>query len=306
MRDKSPTRSTMSADLLAGLTAAIPSIPGAMASGVLAGVSPLGDMFAGMPAAYATFVGYDEVAHHSGIESEDAFDVLRKLDRQLARLESAARQVPHPYHLVLLSDHGHSGGATFKQRYSLSLEEFVQQLATDKSSWRYERASLEQIEAAYPGLLDGLAQHRGIGFVLATPGPAGHQPVGGLVFGPGAGAVVGRCFHPDVSHHAARPGSLARRVVRRADRRPDLGSGQNGLCLVREPLCHLQNVIYGSVGAIIAFFLWSCLSAQIFLLGAEFTAEHSRWRRAGRPVETQPLHEWLADWSPVREIEEGT
>lgn len=65
-------------------------------------------------------------------------------------------------------------------------------------------------------------------------------------------------------------------------------------------------MIYGSVGAIIAFFLWSCLSAQIFLLGAEFTAEHSRWRRAGRPVETQPLHEWLADWSPVREIEEGT
>jgi SulP family sulfate permease len=35
------SRSTLSADLLAGLTAAIPSIPDAMASGVLAGVSPL-------------------------------------------------------------------------------------------------------------------------------------------------------------------------------------------------------------------------------------------------------------------------
>jgi SulP family sulfate permease len=35
------TRSTLTADLLAGLTAAIPSIPDAMASGVLAGVSPL-------------------------------------------------------------------------------------------------------------------------------------------------------------------------------------------------------------------------------------------------------------------------
>jgi SulP family sulfate permease len=35
------TRATWSADLLAGLTAAIPSIPDAMASGVLAGVSPL-------------------------------------------------------------------------------------------------------------------------------------------------------------------------------------------------------------------------------------------------------------------------
>jgi membrane protein len=62
------------------------------------------------------------------------------------------------------------------------------------------------------------------------------------------------------------------------------------------------NVIYGSVGAIIAFLLWAYLSAQIFLLGAEFTAEYSRWRRAGRLVETRPLREWLADWSPQREM----
>ena len=65
------------------------------------------------------------------------------------------------------------------------------------------------------------------------------------------------------------------------------------------------NVIYGSMGAIIGFLLWSYLSAQIFLLGAEFTAEYSRWRRAGRPAETRPLREWLADWSPLRGIEEG-
>ena len=57
------------------------------------------------------------------------------------------------------------------------------------------------------------------------------------------------------------------------------------------------NVIYGSVGAIIVFVLWSYLSAQVFLLGAEFTAERSRWLRAGRPVETRPLWQWIDDWS---------
>jgi uncharacterized membrane protein YvlD (DUF360 family) len=88
----------------------------------------IGDMFAGAPSGYATFVGYDEVAHHSGVESEDAFDVLRKLDQQFSRLESAARQAPRPYHFVILSDHGQSGGATFKQRYHMTLEEFVQSL----------------------------------------------------------------------------------------------------------------------------------------------------------------------------------
>lgn len=64
------------------------------------------------------------------------------------------------------------------------------------------------------------------------------------------------------------------------------------------------NVIYGPVAAIIAFLLWSYLSAQLFLLGAEFTAEYHRWRRAGRPLETRPLREWMAGWSPLREIEE--
>ena len=64
-------------------------------------------------------------------------------------------------------------------------------------------------------------------------------------------------------------------------------------------------VIYGSVGAIIAFLLWCYLSGQILLLGAEFTAEYSRWRRAGRPIETRPLGEWMADWSRTREIEVG-
>ena len=91
----------------------------------------IGDMYAGAPSVYATFAGYDEVAHHSGVESKDALDVLRKLDQQFARLESAAEGAPRPYHFVILSDHGQSAGATFKQRYHMSLEELVQKLAEE-------------------------------------------------------------------------------------------------------------------------------------------------------------------------------
>ena len=88
----------------------------------------IGDIFAGRKSAYATFVGYDEIAHHSGILDPGAFDALFKLDQQFARLETAIRDAPRPYHLVILSDHGQTGGATFKQRYDMTLEEFVQQL----------------------------------------------------------------------------------------------------------------------------------------------------------------------------------
>ena len=86
----------------------------------------IGDIFAGVPAAYTTFVGYDEVAHHSGVETKDAFDALFKIDQQFARLENATENAPRPYHFVILSDHGQSGGATFKQRYGKTLEDLVQ------------------------------------------------------------------------------------------------------------------------------------------------------------------------------------
>lgn len=88
----------------------------------------LGDMLGGIPSAYATFVGYDEIAHHSGILDPGAFDILHKLDQQFGRLETATADTPRPYHLVILSDHGQSGGATFLQRYGMTLQEYVQGL----------------------------------------------------------------------------------------------------------------------------------------------------------------------------------
>jgi len=85
----------------------------------------MADIVEGIPVTYATFVGYDEVAHHSGIREPDAFKVLRRHDRQLARLERAMAQAPRPYHLVALSDHGQTQGRPFRQRYGHTLEEVV-------------------------------------------------------------------------------------------------------------------------------------------------------------------------------------
>jgi len=57
------------------------------------------------------------------------------------------------------------------------------------------------------------------------------------------------------------------------------------------------SLIYGSVGVIIGFLLWAYLSAMILLLGAEFTAQYTAWRNAGRPVESAPLSQWVNEWS---------
>ena len=86
----------------------------------------MGDIVEGVPVAYSTFVGYDEVAHHSGIEQPDAFAALKQHDAQLARLEKAVELAPRPYHLVVLSDHGQTQGRPFRQRYDRTLEQVVQ------------------------------------------------------------------------------------------------------------------------------------------------------------------------------------
>ena len=85
----------------------------------------MADIVEGVPVSYATFVGYDEVAHHSGIREPDALAVLGRHDRQLQRLERAVAQAPRPYHLVVLSDHGQTQGAPFRQRYGETLEQLV-------------------------------------------------------------------------------------------------------------------------------------------------------------------------------------
>jgi len=86
----------------------------------------LSDMMSGRPAIYATFSSYDEVAHHSGLERPDTLVALRKLDEQFGRIERARRYAARPYKLVVLSDHGQTQGATFKQRNGYDLHDLVQ------------------------------------------------------------------------------------------------------------------------------------------------------------------------------------
>lgn len=93
----------------------------------------IGDMYEGRTLVFTDILGYDEVAHHSGVERADSLRVLRDIDRQLARLETAARDTPRPYQIVVLSDHGQSQGPTFQQRFGASLDDLVRQSSAASS-----------------------------------------------------------------------------------------------------------------------------------------------------------------------------
>ncbi len=92
----------------------------------------IGDIYSGKyNRIYATYMGYDEIAHHSGIRDDDAFGALKKIDRDIKRLHRAASEANREYKFIILSDHGQSGGPTFKQKYHMTLETLVREYLPD-------------------------------------------------------------------------------------------------------------------------------------------------------------------------------
>jgi uncharacterized membrane protein YvlD (DUF360 family) len=92
------------------------------------------EVYRGANVIYADFTDYDEIAHHSGPERVEAFDALDGIDAAFATIAKAAEAAPRPYRIVVLSDHGQSLGATFKQRYGESLADLIRRLMGGRAS----------------------------------------------------------------------------------------------------------------------------------------------------------------------------
>ena len=85
-------------------------------------------MTRGAPSIYCDFVDYDEIAHHAGPDRPESLAALEGVDGVLATLEGLVATAPRPYHFVVVSDHGQSQGATFRQRYGVALEDLIHRL----------------------------------------------------------------------------------------------------------------------------------------------------------------------------------
>ncbi|MEV6693559.1 alkaline phosphatase family protein [Micromonospora sp. NPDC051196] len=90
-------------------------------------------MARGTPVIFCDFVDYDEVAHHAGPARPEAMAALETLDHTLGILQRLAVEGARPYHVVVLSDHGQSQGATFRQRYGESLAQLVKRLTATQA-----------------------------------------------------------------------------------------------------------------------------------------------------------------------------
>ncbi|WP_231956845.1 MULTISPECIES: alkaline phosphatase family protein [unclassified Actinoplanes] len=164
-------------------------------------------MARGVPVVYCDLVDYDEVAHHAGPARPESMRQLESLDRMLGVLERLSPEAARRYHLVVLSDHGQSQGATFRQRHGETLDEVVERLTSEPAAAPREsdpapiaapllvlssgnlslvylarlphRVLRAEIEQRYPRLIAGLAAHPGVGLVIVGDE---HGPI---AFGPG-------------------------------------------------------------------------------------------------------------------------
>ncbi len=187
-------------------------------------------MARGVPAIYCDLVDYDEVAHHAGPARPESMRQLESLDRMLGVLQRLAPEAARDYHLVVLSDHGQSQGATFRQQYGEGLDDVVARLAADTlvvSSGNLSMIYLTRfpgrlkqpaIEHAHPHLISGLAIHPGVGVVVVQgeDGPmaygsgGSHRLMDGVVVGIDPLAPYGDHARADLLRHqsAAHVGDL--------------------------------------------------------------------------------------------------
>jgi uncharacterized membrane protein YvlD (DUF360 family) len=95
----------------------------------------ISDVLRGLPAIYALYSAYDDLAHFAGMYTEEAFEELSETDRYFARIETALKSAPRPYHIVVLSDHGQTIGPRFTAAYGCSLEQLVKDLIKEEVSY---------------------------------------------------------------------------------------------------------------------------------------------------------------------------
>jgi len=84
------------------------------------------DIYRGMPAIYAAYTGYDEIAHHFGADSREALRALRGIDKQIHRIDRMRHlYTQRRYDLYILSDHGMTNSLPFLWAYGQTLDEFL-------------------------------------------------------------------------------------------------------------------------------------------------------------------------------------
>ncbi|MFC2036812.1 alkaline phosphatase family protein [Chloroflexota bacterium] len=129
------------------------------------------DIYRGMPAIYASYTGYDEIAHHFGADSREAFRSLRSVDKQIRQIDRIRQlYLRRDYDLYILSDHGMTASVPFRRAYGQSLEQFIAGYTGTSVHWEEPGDETEGLSTARAYFL--LEELRGLEARPHRPVPA--------------------------------------------------------------------------------------------------------------------------------------
>lgn len=84
------------------------------------------DIYRCVPAIYANYSGYDEVAHKLGPDHRAALRILRDIDKRIRQIDRMRRRYHRrEYDLYVMSDHGNTPAVPFRWRQGQSLGQYI-------------------------------------------------------------------------------------------------------------------------------------------------------------------------------------
>ena len=182
------------------------------------------DVYRGMPAIYANYYGYDEVAHTDGTLGNEALRALHRIDGYIRQIEAARRKHWPETELYICSDHGMTPAVPFRTHRASKSRWVNSSRGMSRASVLWDEATGASVASAPGGTAQG-------GRWLPAEGIWLLDELDGI------------------EAHLSRRGrrlaqALRRRLVRAATARPDagLGSGpreRRGRAQLGQPGAHL-------------------------------------------------------------------
>ncbi len=115
------------------------------------------DIYRGVPALYTTYYGFDDIAHHFGLDSIAARQALGEIDRHIGQIDRLRRtKISRAYDLIILSDHGMTAAEPFAYRYGQSLGQYIRQQLGESTFLAEHAGDEEHYLAQVHFLLDEL------------------------------------------------------------------------------------------------------------------------------------------------------
>lgn len=144
----------------------------------------------GIPVTYVDYTSYDESGHYYGSNTEKAMKSLQVVDEKIGEVLKKIDKEKKPYDVIVLSDHGQTDSVLFSKVYGKPVQEMVVDWANECKpdvpakegdivvahaysmgnvyfNFSKGKVKMEEIEQRYPGMMQKMAEHPSMGFVVA-------------------------------------------------------------------------------------------------------------------------------------------